>query len=92
MGAGFNDQSGDSLALDWQPSADFSVLRSRKRELLAEQRSLWAEGRPPVLGGCNGAMTSMRAAAAARSASQRGAGGRSSGASAARGVTRTARA
>jgi eukaryotic-like serine/threonine-protein kinase len=47
MGAGFQDQSGDSLALDWQPCADFSVLRSRKRELLAEQRSRWAEGRPP---------------------------------------------
>ena len=47
MGAGLNHQSGDSIALDWQPCADFSVLRSRKRELLAEQRSRWAEGRPP---------------------------------------------
>ncbi len=47
MGAGLNDRSGVSIAVDWQPCQDFSVLRSRKRELLAEQRSRWAEGQPP---------------------------------------------
>jgi eukaryotic-like serine/threonine-protein kinase len=46
MSAGFDDRGGDSIALDWQPCQDFSLLRSRKRELLSEQRSRSAEGRP----------------------------------------------
>jgi tetratricopeptide (TPR) repeat protein len=46
MDPGFDDRSRDSIALDWQPCRDFSMLRARKRELLAEQRSRWEEGRP----------------------------------------------
>ena len=46
MGPGFDDRSRDSIASQWQPSRDFSMLRACKRELLAEQRSRWVEGRP----------------------------------------------
>jgi eukaryotic-like serine/threonine-protein kinase len=46
MGPGFNDRSQDSVASEWQPIRDFSMLRASKRELLAEQRSCWVEGRP----------------------------------------------
>ena len=46
MGTGFDDQSQDSIAFQWQPCRDFSMLRAQKRELLAEQRSRSVEGRP----------------------------------------------
>ena len=46
MVSGFDDQSGDSIASRWHPRRDFSMIRARKRELLAEQRSAWLEGRP----------------------------------------------
>jgi hypothetical protein len=46
MDPGFDDPSRISIALEWQPCRDISMLRARKRELLAEQRSRWEEGRP----------------------------------------------
>jgi serine/threonine protein kinase/Tfp pilus assembly protein PilF len=51
MGIRFDDESRDSI--DAGPSAivSFSMMRSRKRELLEEQRSAWAEGRPAALEG-----------------------------------------
>ncbi len=47
MGFRFDDESRDSLDAGRAASTSFSVQRSRKRELLEEQRSRWSEGRPP---------------------------------------------
>jgi eukaryotic-like serine/threonine-protein kinase len=46
MDPGFNDQSRDSINSRMLPRLDFSMQRARKRELLDEQRSCWAAGRP----------------------------------------------
>ncbi len=46
MGPGFGRPEPRLHRFPVQPSRDFSVLRARKRELLDEQRSCWAEGRP----------------------------------------------
>jgi eukaryotic-like serine/threonine-protein kinase len=46
MGPESADRSRDSIVSQWQPCWDFSILRARKLELLSEQRSRWAEGRP----------------------------------------------
>ena len=46
MGFRFDDQSRDSLDARRSARPSFSMLRARKRELLDEQRSGWAEGRP----------------------------------------------
>src|SRR5690349_2078002 len=45
MGFRFDD-SGDSLDARRPPVMSFSLKRARKRELIAEQRAGWAEGRP----------------------------------------------
>jgi eukaryotic-like serine/threonine-protein kinase len=47
MGFRFDDESRDSLDGERAASASFSVQRTRKRQLLEEQRSRWSEGRPP---------------------------------------------
>ncbi len=46
MGFELDDQSQDSPDSRCLPAANFSRLRARKRQLLDEQRSGWAEGRP----------------------------------------------
>ena len=47
MGSGFDDQSRDSSRSGRSPSRrELLDVRARKRELLDEQRSGWAEGRP----------------------------------------------
>ena len=46
MGFRFDDESRDSLDAGRSATESFSMLRARKRELLEEQRSGWAEGRP----------------------------------------------
>src|ERR1700678_617118 len=46
MGPGMDDQSRDSIDSLRLSRRDFSILRSRKRELLDEQRTGWVEGRP----------------------------------------------
>ncbi len=46
MGPGFHDQNPDSVDSGRLDLHDFSLLRARKRELLDEQRSGWAQGRP----------------------------------------------
>jgi serine/threonine protein kinase/predicted Zn-dependent protease len=46
MGFRFDDESRDPLDARRLPTASFSLLRARKRELLDEQRSGWVEGRP----------------------------------------------
>jgi eukaryotic-like serine/threonine-protein kinase len=46
MNVRFDDESQGSLEAGQSLMKSFSMMRARKRELLEEQRSLWAEGRP----------------------------------------------
>src|SRR5262249_48149155 len=46
MKSRFDDESRDSLEAGRSATKSFSMIRARKRELLEEQRSRWAEGLP----------------------------------------------
>ena len=46
MGFRFDEESRDSVDAGRPAIRSFSMMRARKRELLEEQRSTWAEGRP----------------------------------------------